>query len=166
MNNGNDKIYLGNCKEKHRRNGDKFLTGLINLDAIDGEALADHIFVGDNGNRYLRIIINPYAGGPNHFGQTHSIAVDVFKPDGSRGNNQSQSGNYGNNSRSSNNSYGNSRSNSANEGHYGNSRSNSSNAGNFSNNRSGSTWGSGHSDSEYNQNRSSDDDQYNDYDLG
>ncbi len=107
--NGSDKIYLGNCKQKQRRNGDQFLTGLICLDDIDGERLAEHIFVGDNGKRYLRIVINPYQYGVNTYGNSHSIAVDTFKPDSNRvngGNQNRPNSNWNsNNQRSGGNGY-------------------------------------------------------------
>lgn len=148
MNNGSDKIYLGNCREKSRRNGDKFLTGLIALDDIDAEALSDYIFVGNNGKRYLRIVINPYQEGANQYGNTHSISVDTFKPDASRGSggNSNNSG-YGNNAPRNNYS---------------------------GNNRSGSYEGNNHqsrsydglpNDNDYNNNRSSQNDDYAGYDL-
>lgn len=73
------KIYLGNGREKTRKSGDKFLTASICLDDVENVP-DEHIEKGNNGKRYLRIVINPYKDGPNQYGNTHSVAVDTFKP--------------------------------------------------------------------------------------
>jgi hypothetical protein len=72
------KIYLGNCQERSRVNGDKYLTGSICLDDI-ASVPEEHIQKGKNGKRYLQIIVNPYISGANAYGNTHSVAVNTFK---------------------------------------------------------------------------------------
>ena len=74
------KIYLGNLKEKTRENGDKFLVGSLCLNDID-EIPAEHKTTGTNNKTYVRIIVNPFRNGANQYGNTHSIAIDTFKPD-------------------------------------------------------------------------------------
>jgi hypothetical protein len=79
------KIYLGNLQEKSRVSGDKFLTGSVCLDDIENVP-NEHIQKGNNGKRYLKIIISPYKNGANEYGNTHSVAVDTFKPTRQNGN--------------------------------------------------------------------------------
>jgi hypothetical protein len=73
------KIYLGNLQEKSRISGDKFLTGSVCLDDIENVP-NEHIQKGKNSKRYLKIIISPYKNGANEYGNTHSVAVDTYKP--------------------------------------------------------------------------------------
>ncbi len=105
-NNGSEqKIYLGNAKQKQRKQGDYFITGTICIDDLEAQTTQAHIFSGKNGKRYLKIVINPFRDGANQYGNTHSISVDTFRPDPNiaqngngnyRGNNNfDQFGNYG-----------------------------------------------------------------------
>ena len=80
MNNEQEKIYLGNAREKERRSGDKFLVGSICVDDIEGLS-TEHVQTAKNGKRYVRILINPYMAGMNEYGNTHSIRVDTWQPD-------------------------------------------------------------------------------------
>lgn len=73
------KTYLGNLQEKTRPSGDKFLTGSLCIDDINNVP-EEHVQTGKNGKRYLRVVINPYRNGANEYGNTHSVAVDTFKP--------------------------------------------------------------------------------------
>jgi hypothetical protein len=73
------KMYLGNLQEKTRLSGDKFLAGSLCIDDMENVP-EEHIQKGTNGKRYMRIIINPYRDGANEYGNTHSIAVDTYKP--------------------------------------------------------------------------------------
>lgn len=74
------KIYIGNAKEKTRPNGDKYIVGSICIDDINNLA-PEHIAVAKNKKRYVKIVINPFRDGVNRYDNTHSVAVDTFKPD-------------------------------------------------------------------------------------
>ena len=105
QNNGSEqKIYLGNAKQKQRKQGDYFITGTICIDDLEASTTQNHIFTGKNGKRYLKIVINPFRDGANQYGNTHSISVDTFRPDPSAAqangnyrsnNNFDDFGNYG-----------------------------------------------------------------------
>lgn len=73
------KIYLGNLQEKVRKSNDRFLVGTICLDDIDNIP-EEHIFKFRNGKRFAKIIVNPFKDGANQYGNTHSIAIDTYKP--------------------------------------------------------------------------------------
>ena len=79
-NNSSPKIYLGNLQEKTRQNGDKFLIGSICVDDIQNVP-DEHVSKWKNGKKYIKVIINPYKNGANEYGNTHSLAVDTYKPD-------------------------------------------------------------------------------------
>ena len=74
-----EKLYLGNLREKYRQNGDQFLVGYICKDEIDNLPV-EHFKKFRDGKTYLRIVINPLIEGVNEHGNTHSCAVDTFKP--------------------------------------------------------------------------------------
>ena len=71
--------YLGNLQEKKRQSGDKYLIGTLCVDDIENVSV-EHIQTARNGKRYIRVIVNPYKNGANEYGNTHSIAVDTYKP--------------------------------------------------------------------------------------
>ncbi len=74
------KIYVGNMKEKARpSSGDKFLVGSICLTDFNNIP-EEHKTEGKNGKIYVNVIINPFKQGPNQYGNTHSIAIDTYKP--------------------------------------------------------------------------------------
>lgn len=73
------KIYLGNLQEKVRKSNDRFLVGMICLDDIENLP-KEHIHKYKSGKRFVKVIINPYRDGANQYGNTHSMAVDTFKP--------------------------------------------------------------------------------------
>ncbi len=77
------KIYLGNLQEKVRKSNDRFLVGMICLDDIE-TLPEEHKIKFKSGKRFVKIIINPYRDGANQYGNTHSIAVDTFKPTAQR----------------------------------------------------------------------------------
>jgi hypothetical protein len=70
-------IYLANFQENSHESGDKFLTGTICLDDIEGAK--EYIHKAKNGKRYLRVIINPFKDGVNEYDNTHSMSVDKYK---------------------------------------------------------------------------------------
>jgi hypothetical protein len=75
------KIFLGNGQEKIRRKDGKiFNVGTMCYDDIL-KIPAEHLRMAKNGKRYFKWILNPYIDGPNEYGNTHSLAVDTFKPD-------------------------------------------------------------------------------------
>lgn len=75
------KIFLGNGQEKIRRMDSKtFYTGTMCYDDIL-KIPGEHLKLAKNGKRYFKWILNPYIDGPNEYGNTHSLAVDTFKPD-------------------------------------------------------------------------------------
>ncbi len=77
-NNGSyEKLYLGNLREKFRGSGDAFLTGYICMDDLENIP-SEFIKKRKDGKRYLKIVINPFIGGPNEHKNTHSCAVDTF----------------------------------------------------------------------------------------
>lgn len=73
------KIYIGNGKERTSISGHKYISCSICMDEVDkippGNLARDH-----NDKRFMPILINPFKSGPNEYGNTHSIAVDTFKP--------------------------------------------------------------------------------------
>jgi hypothetical protein len=74
------KIYLGNGQERIRPNTkEAFHTGTMCFDDIL-KIPDEHLRMAKNGKRYFKWILNPYLEGPNEYGNTHSIAVDTFKP--------------------------------------------------------------------------------------
>jgi hypothetical protein len=92
------RIYVGNAKEIKRKDGSSFISATICLDDVDTQEAQSHVFTGKNGKRYLKVVVNPFRDGANQFGNTHSIAVDTFKPDANYQRNNGGSGNgYGNN---------------------------------------------------------------------
>lgn len=74
------KIYLGNGTERKRNGGDKFITGSLCIDDIE-KIPEQFIQKGRNGKRYFKYILSPYRQGANEYGNTHSFAVDTYKPD-------------------------------------------------------------------------------------
>lgn len=85
MNNNNQNnqnqepnIYIGNGKQKERQSGDKYIVASICLDDINAIP-EQYISVAKNGKRYTSILINPYKGGANEYGNTHSLKVNTFK---------------------------------------------------------------------------------------
>lgn len=94
QNNGSEqKIYLGNGKQKQRKQGDSFITATICVDDFESDTTQAHVFTGKNGKRYLKIVINPFRDGANQYGNTHSISVDTFRPE-PNGQNGNGNGNY------------------------------------------------------------------------
>lgn len=97
------RIYVGNAKEIKRKDGSSFISATICMDDVDTKEAQSHVFTGKNGKRYLKVVVNPFRDGANQFGNTHSIAVDTFKPDpnyqrnnnGDSGNANENKGNYG-----------------------------------------------------------------------
>jgi hypothetical protein len=75
------KIYLGNGQEKSRRSGDKFIIASLCVDDIVNSP-DEYKKEARNGKRYVKVLINPYRGGANEYGNTHSISLDTYKNEG------------------------------------------------------------------------------------
>jgi hypothetical protein len=69
--------YLGNFREKQRRNGDSFFTGWVCMDEIE-KIPEEYIKLRADGKKYVKFVLNKYLKGVNEHGETHSFAVDTF----------------------------------------------------------------------------------------
>jgi len=77
VNSKNTKFpYLGNLREKFRKNGDSFFPGMVCVD--DFEKIPPEYIVKKGGKRYVKVIVNKYINGVNEHGNTHSLAVDTY----------------------------------------------------------------------------------------
>ena len=77
VNSKNTKFpYLGNLREKFRKNGDSFFPGFICVD--DFNKIPPEYIVEKGGKKYVKIVINKYINGVNEHGNTHSCAVDTY----------------------------------------------------------------------------------------
>ncbi len=71
------KPYLGDFKEKFRKNGDSFFTGEVSRE--DFNNIPDEYFkLKGDGKNYVKLVLNKYIKGPTEFGETHSFSVDTF----------------------------------------------------------------------------------------
>lgn len=75
------KIYLGNGQEKPRQSGDTYIVGSVCVDDIVKIA-EKHGKVASNGKTYIKVYINPYRGGANEHGNTHSFSWNLGKKEG------------------------------------------------------------------------------------
>lgn len=78
-----DKVYIGNGQEKPRQSGDRYIVGSLCVDDIVKIA-EKHGKVASNGKKYIKVYINPYRGGANEHGNTHSFSWNLGKKEGEK----------------------------------------------------------------------------------
>ncbi len=75
----NEKIYIGNGKEKTFDNGGSIINITIGLDGIK-EYFEDYGFTTDQGKKKLKLVVSKRREA-DQYGNTHSVTVDTFKPE-------------------------------------------------------------------------------------
>lgn len=76
----NERIYLGNAQEKRHTGGDPFFIASCCYEDVV-RMPNEYKRKARNGKYYFKLYINPYRGGPNEYGNTHSVSLDHYKKD-------------------------------------------------------------------------------------
>ena len=74
----NDKIFIGNGKEKVFDNGGSVINATITLDGFK-KYFEDYGFTTKQGKKMLKIIIGKRRE-PDKYGKTHYVELDTWKP--------------------------------------------------------------------------------------
>lgn len=75
----NDKIYIGNGKEKTFDNGGSVINCMITMDGL-AQIFKDHGFTTQNGVKKLKLIIGKRRE-IDQYGNSHYVQIDTWKPD-------------------------------------------------------------------------------------